>query len=137
MAYCVTGPAIGPAGRGHTHRVSCTSSAPLQPGVSAHTHALGACCPPCAAGQPCESQGLGAVPIGNWALLGVAAIVAYMVLGGSSRRTNPDRQWYVYSKEPGAKRAEFVHGPYTEGRARAQLTRERTMGLSATMRRKR
>lgn len=69
-------------------------------------------------------------------MLGVAALVAYMVLGGS-RRPNPDKSWYVYSKERGAKRAEFVHGPYTEGRARAQLSRERTMGLSATMRKKR
>lgn len=111
MSYCVTAPAI----------------------------ATGACCSSCAAGGPCDSQGLGAVPIKSWFWLGAAALIAYMALGGTtSKRANEGpKEWYVYSREPGTARAEFTHGPYTQARARAQRTRERRMGLVATMRKKR
>jgi hypothetical protein len=62
-----------------------------------------------------------------------AALIAYFLL---RPRRNPDKNWYVYSKERGATRAEFTHGPYTRGVAKSRVTKERTMGLVASMRRK-
>ncbi len=114
MAY-ITGPAIGPVGRAHVHKVPC--------------------CAPCGRGRSCDSHkplsGLTDRPL---VLLAGAGLIAYLVL---RRRRNPGKDWYVYSKERGEKRAEFTHGPYTEGVARSRLAKERTMGLVATMRRKR
>ena len=49
--YCRTGPAIGPAGRGHMHRVQCTTTM-----VHGHQHALAGCCVSCDHGGTCESK---------------------------------------------------------------------------------
>jgi hypothetical protein len=137
MSYhCTTGPAIGPEGRGHLHAVHCVSGPPREPGAPAHTHALGACCPACARGGPCGSQPAlsGLLDPATLPLVGLGAALLFVALAWR-RRSNP-RAYYVYSKEPGARTAEFVHGPYQRTRAQAQATRERRMGLVASVRRK-
>jgi hypothetical protein len=53
--YCKTGPAIGPVGRGHLHRVQCETKSSGTIGRG-HKHALAGCCSSCDHGGPCESQ---------------------------------------------------------------------------------
>jgi hypothetical protein len=53
--YCKSGPAIGPVGRGHLHRVDCTTT-PSGTTGRGHTHALAGCCSSCDDGHTCESK---------------------------------------------------------------------------------
>jgi hypothetical protein len=86
MAYCVTGPAVGPHGRGHLHEVQCQTSP-----------ALAGCCHSCDAGGPCESQ------LGNTgdaikrnvfgvALVGAAVLFGFWVTRPKKKRKNPRRR---------------------------------------------
>lgn len=111
MAYCKTGPAIGPAGRGHTHGVECMTGPPPQPGVPFHTHALAGCCSNCDGGGTCESK-LGEVEQTKNTLYFVAMAGAAIWLGfwwtKPKKRKNPrgDRWMKGAVKRPGAFRAD-------------------------------